>query len=341
MKLSRKESIKTYQVQATFRQKVKFPPFVAILTYISEQGEITAQQLHQDFLGNALTDIACENLLNRLAAIDYLTKEADIFHLTAAGQESVRTEEIYLPQTALMNISICESALIPQKVVKIEIFTNGKGVEKTNEGKKRKFDKVELGKIIGLENGSFIFETFEEVWTEIKAEQQNSETLAVICEENVQIQLLDYTKVWEYDTVWEVRQAILKDCFQAHYDLKQDTLFTAFNAKDLTFKRNITIQQTKWQGIEFEKVAIENVNINAQTIGDAHLWRNELLIKGIQQHIFSEAQFQTYDNDACKKFEAFHSLPSHTRESFQHEIGNKKENFYTVAKITSSQILSY
>lgn len=340
MKLTRNETIRTYQVQANFRKKEKSAPFVGILTYIDEQKAVTSYELHEDFLGKTLTPVACENLLNRLKAIGLLETEWDIFYLTKAGKESVTNQEIYLPQTGLMNISICESALIPQQVVKIEILMNNKGLEKMSDGRKRKFDKVKTGETIDVKNGSYIFDSFEDVWTEITNGKQNA-ILTVNCEKNVQILLLDYDKEWEKASPHEVRQSILAKTWGKDYIAKKDTLMMKFDPKDLSFQRNIRVEKPNWEGISFDDVNIENVNINAKTIEEAHLWRNELLIKKIRQHIFSETQFQKYDEEERKKFESFHTLSLHSRASFIQEINKKKENFYVVAKIETCQILHY
>lgn len=344
MELKKNIKVNVYEVIADYKVKIENAPFIAILKFTEENnGYVDSNLLHYKLL-KPLSEKACKNLLSRLKNMGYMTENyAGEYILTELGYQSAQKEEFFEQRTGLLKLYVAEdNEFIPQRVVKIQEISMGKDADRENDDQSLTRELKSILKaenIIDLRKESYILEHFEEQCKILKSQY---ETLIFTAKESG-----SFIKIMDFEDSNELNRETLKselliNQYGYAFDSANNLLNIEFNPNELSFFRNIQIENPRISRTRFEPATIKNVKVSPEDFNEAKQWHSALITEKINKYFLSDNEFTEYSNKVANEFDLFkNKLQNITSRKELAQKLNKKDDFYKIAKLETIDFLNY
>jgi hypothetical protein len=127
-----------------------------------------------------------------------------------------------------------------------------------------------------------------------------------------------------------------------NFDADAEAIKVAFDANNLSFQRDVTIQNPKYAGVTFETVKIASVRHIPEDTYEAEEWLHELMYKNIQSYFLDEASFDTFVQEQSEVLLSHYpSLAIPDRKEAVEILAQRNDAFYQQAKLTTIDYLTY
>lgn len=353
MKLIQQTPSITYQVLTDYTEISKESPLISILKVCSEESPFTVEIL-QEFL-NPLNKNAVNNIIHRLEQLDYLMKyEEDFDDVYSEYDEEVKywisdrcievclKEEIEEEKRGIIAMTIAYPKNADPIIVKLAPLSKDKfqDQEKTKSNANREFNGF-INKSQYLKNGTFKLKHIENTY--VVGEEKEQDYIFNFSEESYTSQLLDFSKTVKVPKS-EVITELLVSEYQNTYVEELQLIRMPFNAKELSLKRNISIEIPIYDDLYFNKVELEKpLQISPLTQQEAEQWFAELVVSRIQNYFFSDEEFNLYTNQIAEEFVEYNQslTNSISRSQIINKLIKKPAGFYIKAKLDTINYLNY
>jgi hypothetical protein len=369
--LRKQEKISVYQVAMELQVEMDKHPFIAILMLAGElynhYKTIGAADLRLK-LFPALPERACLNLLKRLEADGYLctakndkpfnhSKDASnpeyCFDLTDKGKQSIESRSVWIGEKGIYNVYIAENPLVTQRIVAIrraapKEIQNSSHLENWKTSKTIQDLEKTYVDIKGVDNKSdtyhherYYIAKMDHKCFELQEEHWD---LEIVAKPNAPIQLHLAFKKNQYQTMVvnhhydTLKEAMLTHQFGKSY--RTPCILTNYNAEQLSFTRDIDIENFKWDESVFETTHLNNVPCRPSNSVEAQLWYETLLTNRITKY-YMDNDFKILSEDCQKEFQPYFILPILSRQDLSEKISSEKKNFYLKAKLETIDFLTY
>lgn len=355
-------------------KKVKDRPYIAILMRAYEAGgEIAPSMVRGDLLVS-LPLKACENLLYRLRDLGYFEKrernlngqdgqdgQEPVFRITDKGRESAQTKTFWQPEKGAYMVYKSKSPLITrligQSIIQITPPNRSDKREQQNYSSKAVLEK-DLDKSLKILNQEghqeeihiIDFEekclSYSQVDTILEIEVYENEAVIKIkakenkekVEESKDILGKFFTPLREE----EVRDTLLAGKFGDSYDKHKKVVRTPFSPENLSWIRKVNIEKPIYEGVEFDRVELEEVRFIPSDEEQARMWVEEWLLRNVDKYFWSDEEFQAYLHKKLGTILEFYpQLGGVTRKEMIDRLSKRQNSFYSIAKLEAANYLSY
>lgn len=343
MKLERKEQVEVIDVLATYKEKVKQSPFIAILKFAYENNNnITSEDLYK-FIGS-LSQKACKNILERLTNQGYFEGKEDYngisYLLTDLGLDSAKKEEFFDHKNGVLRLHIVTNEFVKQKIVKVEkaVKSEHKEASDFTDINKTVLNSLSLSEKITLTNGEFIIEKIDRE-CDVKKEYETYYVFEVN-KNFVELSIEEFKGKLE-KTQQDIINHLLNKEFDNDY-LKADRILELpLDESDLSLIRNVKIKEPYISNTKFNSIEIKSVKISPKK-EELIEWYKALLISKIDNHDYflEEEDYEKLFNTTINEFHLHKELlkNSVTKENL---ITSLKKDFYKQVKLTAINYLNY
>lgn len=353
MKLIQHTPTVTYQVLTDYTEISKESPLISILKVCSEESPFKAETL-QEFL-NPLNKNAVNNIIHRLEQLDYLMKYTEDsnedyqehseeleYWISAKGIEVCLKEEIEEEKRGIIAITIAYPKNADPIIVKIEPLSKDafQDQENTKNDAKGKFNDF-INQSQHLKNGTFKLKQIENTY--VVGEEKEQDYVFNFSEESYTSQLLDFSETVKIPKN-EVIADLLVNEYHSAYDEEQQLIRMPFDTKELSLKRNISIENPKYDGLYFNKIELEKpVQISPLNRQEAEQWFIVLVGSRIQNYFFSDEEFNIYTKEIAEEFVEYNQslTNSLSRMELINKLHNNPAGFYIKAKLDTINYLNY
>ncbi|TNE74933.1 hypothetical protein EP331_00495 [bacterium] len=366
--LRKNEQVEIYQVELALKEKTKQSPFISVLILAQEQGEITAESLQENLLPT-LPIRACNNLLQRLAQQNYLSKKRNqvfrndilghsrfgneqeednygvsTFELTEIGEQSAIDKSFWIGEKGIYNVYVSHSNLLNQQIIRTEkVERNLEDDRQSNRQYTPDYILDYQNQILNINKKEIRIEEIESKCFQLnpadcslEIQATNDETLLKILKAN---QGLFQTSFETNET--ELKEELLTNTNEFEYDENKKVVLSEFNQDNLSFNRKVKLKNPYFQDNQFNSVEIENVAFIPSDMQNAELWLNEILFKGIDKYFLDESSFNEFATDKAKPIFEHYTFPLPTRKLLKQTIAKKENAFYQIAKLETIDYLNY
>jgi len=373
--LRKRERLELYLMLLEIEKEVKDRPYIAILKRAYEaEGEITPSMVRSDLLVS-LPLKACENLLYRLTDLGYFEEagvkrernlngqhgqdgQEPVFRITDKGRESAQTETFWQPEKGAYMVYKSKSPLITrligQSIIQITRHRSDKGEQRnTSDILKQDLNKPikvlnqegheEEIRIIGFEEKCLSYGQVDTI-LEIKVDE-NEALIKIKPKKNKENVEKSDDILGKFSTQLreeEVRDALLAGKFGDSYDKHKKVVRTPFSPEDLRWIRDVDIEKTIYEGVEFAPVQLEGVRFIPSDEEQARMWVEEWLLRNVDEYFWSDEEFQAYLHKKLGIiFEFYPQLGGVTRKEMIDRLSKRQNSFYSIAKLEAANYLSY
>ena len=373
--LKKEEQLELYLMLLEIEKKVEDRPYISILMRACEAGgEITPSMVRSDLLVS-LPLKACENLLYRLTDLGYFEEagvkrernlngqhgqdgQEPVFRITDKGRESAQTETFWQPEKGAYMVYKSKSPLITrligQSIIQITRHRSDKGEQRnTSDVLKQDLNKPikvlnqegheEEIRIIGFEEKCLSYGQVDTI-LEIKVDE-NEALIKIKPKKNKENVEKSDDILGKFSTQLreeEVRDALLAGKFGDSYDKHKKVVRTPFSPEDLRWIRDVDIEKTIYEGVEFAPVQLEGVRFIPSDEEQARMWVEEWLLRNVDEYFWSDEEFQAYLHKKLGIiFEFYPQLGGVTRKEMIDRLSKRQNSFYSIAKLEAANYLSY
>lgn len=339
MILTKKIKVQVFEVLATYHKKNDNNGFLSILQFIDENGgRINSIKLSKELL-HPLSEKACCNILNQLAATGYVTLNGGIYELTLFGKEAAIAEEFYEKKRKAIKLFIAEeNELIPQRIIKIEESSKADTSlpENSNFHEISNYEdplkKIQLDGVYKLE------------WFEPKFKQHNSIEAELVIKSNdkgSELRIMDF-KAHLDENEEKIKDNILKNFYPNDYLPDNKLLKVNFNQNNLNLYTDKIIEKPRFRKTLFEPVKIQNIKLSPMNQIEARLWFKKYLVHKLNQYLFTDEEFIRYANSIAMEFDLFDDFlhNSVSRGKMINEL-DEPADFYKKAMLETIDYLNY
>ncbi|WP_407264845.1 hypothetical protein R5N98_12350 [Tenacibaculum maritimum] len=352
MKLIQHTPTVTYQILTDYTEISKESPLISVLKVCKEINVFKASEL-QDFL-KPLNNNAISNLLLRLKSLDYLkdgegkfdflefSEEEKSYELTQMGLDVCLNEEIEEEKRGIITMTVAYPKNAEAIIVRLEALNRDEfqEQERTKSDANRKFTEF-INKSQYLKNGTFKLKHIENTY--VVGEEKEQDYVFNFSEESYTSQLLDFSK-----TVKVLRDEVITELlvnkYHNAYDEELQLIRMLFDIKELSLKRNISIEKPIYDGLYFNKVELEKpIQISPLNQQEAERWFAVLVGSRIQNYFFSDEDFNLYTNQIAEEFIEYNQslANSISRSQIIGKLNKKPAGFYIKAKLDTINYLNY
>lgn len=344
MELKKNIKVNVYEVIADYKVKIENAPFIAILKFTEENnGYVDSNILYQELL-KPLSEKACKNLLSRLKNMSYLEENYRTgYKLTKLGYDSVEKEEFFEQRIGLLKLYVAEeNEFIPNRVVKIQEISKGKDADRENDNQSLTDELKSIlkdGNLINLRKESFILEGFEKKCKILKP--QNETLIFTVKETGSRVMIMDFEAPNKINREI-LKSELLLNQYSYAFDIGNNILNIEFNPNELSFFRNIKIENPRISRTTFEPATIKNVKVSPEDFNEAKKWHSALITEKINKYFLSDNEFTEYANQISNEFDLFkNELQNITnRKEFAQKLSSK-DDFYKKLKLETIDFLNY
>ncbi len=346
LKLEKNERIQVWEVQAIVATKKQDHPFVSVLmaaAEIEDEGNVVTAAAIRDRLFQSLPPRGLENLLRRLCISGLFVEEmAGEFGLTVLGRECAKDRSIWIEEQGVYQIGFANSPFIPQEIIFIKEVANGNlKVEEDDIVPRPAWLKEFIGPILEFPNAS---KQILDIEGRCVQKDDLSLKMTIECQEEfsqLEIKPAGYSLLIPDLSMSIARSTILKNDRSIAYDEALDLVKVAYDAEDLSFKRNVKIGKPRLKEQEFGPLTLENIEFIPATEDDANRWYSNLVVKGINRYFQNDKEFEGYQMTIQAKFLPHFAPKVHPRAAFAKPMANRKDLFYHQAKLETINYLNY
>lgn len=368
--LKKSEQISIYQVEMTLKRKINQSPFIAILMYGYEQGEISAEMLRSHLLPS-LPVKACENLLSRLNNMNYLNRShyGLTYFLTDFGKKCAEEKSFWVGEKGIYNVYILQSTLINQDIIKTEKVDRSEDESTVSASPTPEFIREFKGKTLSIDKSEAFIESIEGKCFQLKSivgsteiESNNGETFLkitsnnqilftknlMLSEELVVDEILSNSKLNPRASI-TLRQISLVDASKnatvqqdiLEYDKEKKLVLVGFNKNNLQFIRNVKISKPAFKKYLFDEITLANIPHAPSDELDAQEWYNEILIQGIENYFMNETDYSTWATYKKAEIEKYYNVMQPSRKKLISMLDKGPALFYKRAKLETMDYLNY
>lgn len=369
--LKKQEDIQIYQIEMTLKRKTNQSPFIAILMFALEQGEINSTSLKRN-LFSSIPERACENLLVRLKAMGYLSKAPydSSYSLTDFGKICAEDKSFWIGEKGVYNVYVLRNRIINQDIIKTERVEQRTENDKENSTSYTPdFISLYEGKRIFIDKSEALIEDIESKCFQLKSiigvlEISSSEketTLKILSnsqvlyskelefsEEFIQNEILSKSnltggemKASRMSFSFSDKTVTINKSTTVEYDSEKKAIMIDFDRKNLSLIRNIKIAKPYFSDYSFDEIELKNILHLPHDQKTALEWYEELLISSIENYFLSDNSFISFADNIGVDLRKHYELVVPNRKVFLKRISNRTDTFYQRAKLETIDYLNY
>ena len=140
----------------------------------------------------------------------------------------------------------------------------------------------------------------------------------------------------------DLKEALLKNAEELHYDIDKKALLMHFDADNLSFFRTVKLNKPVFKNHRFDTVSIEQVLSLPINQNEAIKWYWSLLVNNIHSYFLSDEEFYIFSKQILEPFsQHYPNIKAPSRQKCIQYLEDKPNIFYQTAKIETIDYLNY
>lgn len=375
--IKKSESIELYQLKLTLKEKVKQNPFIAVLMLAQELFENDSEYINSEILREKLLPVfplkSCQNLLKRLSYEGYFDEVWDYngelikvskedflksdyksfqqksdfvgFVLTELGEQSAEEKSYWIGEKGIYNVYVSQSNLMSQRIIKIEKVERSEDDRNGNKISETPYIITDYqNEILKIKDKECLIEEIDkkcfklnplDCTLEISA--KDNEGKLTIGKGNQEF----FNSSFEINEI-DLKEALLKNAEELHYDIDKKALLMHFDADNLSFFRMVKLNKPVFKNHRFDTVSIEQVLSLPINQNEAIKWYWSLLVNNIHSYFLSDEEFYIFSKQILEPFsQHYPNIKAPSRQKCIQYLEDKPNIFYQTAKIETIDYLNY
>lgn len=375
--IKKSESIELYQLKLTLKEKVKQNPFIAVLMLAQELFDNESEYINSEILREKLLPVfplkSCQNLLKRLSYEGYfdevwdyngelikVSKEDFIksdyksfqqksdfvgFVLTELGEQSAEEKSYWIGENGIYNVYVSQSNLMSQRIIKIEKVERSEDDRNGNKISETPYIITDYqNEILKIKDKECLIEEIDKKCFKLNPLDCTLE----ICAKDNECKLTIgkgnqefFNSPFEINEI-DLKEALLKNAEELHYDIDKKALLMHFDADNLSFFRTVKLNKPVFKNHRFDTVSIEQVLSLPINQNEAIKWYWSLLVNNIHSYFLSDEEFYIFSKQILEPFsQHYPNIKAPSRQKCIQYLEDKPNIFYQTAKIETIDYLNY
>ena len=375
--IKKSESIELYQLKLTLKKKVKQNPFIAVLMLAQELFDNESEYINSEILREKLLPVfplkSCQNLLKRLSYEGYfdevwdyngelikVSKEDFIksdyksfqqksdfvgFVLTELGEQSAEEKSYWIGENGIYNVYVSQSNLMSQRIIKIEKVERSEDDRNGNKISETPYIITDYqNEILKIKDKECLIEEIDKKCFKLNPLDCTLEICAKDTEGKFTIGKGNqefFNSSFEINEI-DLKEALLKNAEELHYDIDKKALLMHFDADNLSFFRTVKLNKPVFKNHRFDTVSIEQVLSLPINQNEAIKWYWSLLVNNIHSYFLSDEEFYIFSKQILEPFsQHYPNIKAPSRQKCIQYLEDKPNIFYQTAKIETIDYLNY
>lgn len=377
MTIKKSESIELYQLKLTLKEKVKQNPFIAVLMLAQELFDNESEYINSEILREKLLPVfplkSCQNLLKRLSYEGYFDEVWDYngelikvskedflksdyksfqqksdfvgFVLTELGEQSAEEKSYWIGEKGIYNVYVSQSNLISQRIIKIEKVERSEDDRNGNKISETPYIITDYqNEILKIKDKECLIEEIDKKCFKLNPLDCTLEICAKDNEGKLTIGKGNqefFNSSFEINEI-DLKEALLKNAVELHYDIDKKALLIHFDADNLSFFRTVKLNKPVFKNHRFDTVSIEQVLSLPINQNEAIKWYWSLLVNNIHSYFLSDEEFYVFSKQILEPFsQHYPNIKAPSRQKCIQYLEDKPNIFYQTAKIETIDYLNY
>lgn len=375
--IKKSESIELYQLKLTLKEKVKQNPFIAVLMLAQELFDNESEYINSEILREKLLPVfplkSCQNLLKRLSYEGYFDEVWDYngelikvskedflksdyksfqqksdfvgFVLTELGEQSAEEKSYWIGEKGIYNVYVSQSNLMSQRIIKIEKVERSEDDRNGNKISETPYIITDYqNEILKIKDKECLIEEIDKKCFKLNPLDCTLE----ICAKDNECKLTIgkgnqefFNSPFEINEI-DLKEALLKNAEELHYDIDKKALLMHFDADNLSFFRTVKLNKPVFKNHRFDTVSIEQVLSLPINQNEAIKWYWSLLVNNIHSYFLSDEEFYIFSKQILEPFsQHYPNIKAPSRQKCIQYLEDKPNIFYQTAKIETIDYLNY
>lgn len=375
--IKKSESIELYQLKLTLKEKVKQNPFIAVLMLAQELFDNESEYINSELLREKLLPVfplkSCQNLLKRLSYEGYFDEVWDYngelikvskedflksdyksfqqksdfvgFVLTELGEQSAEEKSYWIGEKGIYNVYVSQSNLMSQRIIKIEKVERSEDDRNGNKISETPYIITDYqNEILKIKDKECLIEEIDKKCFKLNPLDCTLEICAKDNEGKLTIGKGNqefFSSSFEINEI-DLKEALLKNAVELHYDIDKKALLMHFDADNLSFFRTVKLNKPVFKNRRFDTVSIEQVLSLPINQNEAIKWYWSLLVNNIHSYFLSDEEFYVFSKQILEPFsQHYPNIKAPSRQKCIQYLEDKPNIFYQTAKIETIDYLNY
>jgi len=375
--IKKSESIELYQLKLTLKEKVKQNPFIAVLMLAQELFDNESEYINSEILREKLLPVfplkSCQNLLKRLSYEGYFDEVWDYngelikvpkedflksdyksfqqksdfvgFVLTELGEQSAEEKSYWIGENGIYNVYVSQSNLMSQRIIKIEKVERSEDDRNGNKISETPYIITDYqNEILKIKDKECLIEEIDKKCFKLNPLDCTLEICAKDNEGKFTIGKGNqefFNSSFEINEI-DLKEALLKNAEELHYDIDKKALLMHFDADNLSFFRTVKLNKPVFKNHRFDTVSIEQVLSLPINQNEAIKWYWSLLVNNIHSYFLSDEEFYIFSKQILEPFsQHYPNIKAPSRQKCIQYLEDKPNIFYQTAKIETIDYLNY
>ena len=375
--IKKSESIELYQLKLTLKEKVKQNPFIAVLMLAQELFDNESEYINSEILREKLLPVfplkSCQNLLKRLSYEGYFDEVWDYngelikvpkedflksdyksfqqksdfvgFVLTELGEQSAEEKSYWIGENGIYNVYVSQSNLMSQRIIKIEKVERSEDDRNGNKISETPYIITDYqNEILKIKDKECLIEEIDKKCFKLNPLDCTLEICAKDNEGKFTIGKGNqefFNSSFEINEI-DLKEALLKNAVELHYDIDKKALLMHFDADNLSFFRTVKLNKPVFKNHRFDTVSIEQVLSLPINQNEAIKWYWSLLVNNIHSYFLSDEEFYIFSKQILEPFsQHYPNIKAPSRQKCIQYLEDKPNIFYQTAKIETIDYLNY
>ena len=375
--IKKSESIELYQLKLTLKEKVKQNPFIAVLMLAQELFENESEYINSELLREKLLPVfplkSCQNLLKRLSNEGYFDEVWDYngelikvskedflksdyksfqqksdfigFVLTELGEQSADEKSYWIGEKGIYNVYVSQSNLMSQRIIEIEKVKRSEDDRNGNKISESPYIITDYqNEILKIKDKEYLIEEIDKKCFKLNPLDC---TLEICAKDNEGTLTIGKGNKEFFNSPFEIneidlKEALLKNVEELHYDIDKRALLMHFDADNLSFFRKVKLNIPVFKNHRFDTVSIEQVLSLPINQNEAIKWYWSLLVNNIHSYFLSDEEFYVFSKQILEPFsQHYPNIKAPSRQKCIQYLEDKPNIFYQTAKIETIDYLNY
>ncbi len=375
--IKKSESIELYQLKLTLKEKVKQNPFIAVLMLAQELFENESEYINSELLREKLLPVfplkSCQNLLKRLSNEGYFDEVWDYngelikvskedflksdyksfqqksdfigFVLTELGEQSADEKSYWIGEKGIYNVYVSQSNLMSQRIIEIEKVKRSEDDRNGNKISETPYIITDYqNEILKIKDKEYLIEEIDKKCFKLNPLDC---TLEICAKDNEGTLTIGKGNKEFFNSPFEIneidlKEALLKNAEELHYDIDKRALLMHFDADNLSFFRKVKLNIPVFKNHRFDTVSIEQVLSLPINQNEAIKWYWSLLVNNIHSYFLSDEEFYVFSKQILEPFsQHYPNIKAPSRQKCIQYLEDKPNIFYQTAKIETIDYLNY
>ena len=375
--IKKSESIELYQLKLTLKEKVKQNPFIAVVMLAQELFDNESEYINSEILREKLLPVfplkSCQNLLKRLSYEGYFDEVWDYngelikvskedflksdyksfqqksdfvgFVLTELGEQSAEEKSYWIGENGIYNVYVSQSNLMSQRIIKIEKVERSEDDRNGNKISETPYIITDYqNEILKIKDKECLIEEIDKKCFKLNPLDCTLEICAKDNEGKFTIGKGNqefFNSSFEINEI-DLKEALLKNAEELHYDIDKKALLMHFDADNLSFFRTVKLNKPVFKNHRFDTVSIEQVLSLPINQNEAIKWYWSLLVNNIHSYFLSDEEFYIFSKQILEPFsQHYPNIKAPSRQKCIQYLEDKPNIFYQTAKIETIDYLNY